>query len=125
MTSYHNTLPELFHHAGSYGRYALLGAFALWLLGIVFMLTKPKMEVRHAYLVACFLPAGLGVYGFITGFMSAFAMVGKSGLGNGFALLRAIGELVIPMAFGFTGSGVALVLSAFVLMRSKNTPQAL
>jgi hypothetical protein len=116
------TLVEMVRQSGPYGTYAAYGALALWLLGMALIFIRPSMQIRSAYLIACFLPCGLGVLGFATGFMKAFSALGAAGIQDGMKFIAAFGEVATPMVFGFAGSGVSLMLASIVWMRSVRQP---
>jgi hypothetical protein len=75
--------------------------------------------------MASLVPSVSGVIGFATAAMGAFATLGSSGISDGLKFLSALGEVVLPLMFGFLGSGVALMIGALVwIRREKTTPSA-
>ena len=121
-----HTLLDLIRNSGSHGTFAVLAALALLIVGIVLLLVRPNLRLRGAHFIACLLPCISGVTGSVTRMMSAFSTLGTSGVGDGFKFFAAMGEIVLPMMFGFIGSAIALMMAALVWIRAdKEAPPPL
>lgn len=110
------TLVEMIQYSGTHGKLATASTVILLVTGVRFLFKKPALRVCVAHLAACLFPAAAGVAGFAAHFMNAFATLGRSGAGDGYKLLAALGEISVPMMLGFAGSGAAFILSAIVLL---------
>jgi hypothetical protein len=115
----HFTLLDQLEMAGPYGKTIVLAALILSILGVIFIFTRPSLAIRRAHLLACFLPCGLGVLGFVSGWMSAFATLGRAGVGDAAAFFSALGEISLAPCFGFIASGIALLFSGLVWLRAE------
>lgn len=92
------------------------------LAGMVLLFGPATSRIRRVYLLAPLLPLALSLAVATLGMISAFSVLGTSGVGDSSALFAALGEISFPVQCAIFGAALAYTLAALAFLRPPRPP---